>query len=244
MKRNVDSALHKIMTSIVQCDCGASVRLPEQSDVRSVRCPNCKAGIALSASATALAATQLSSSEMGATCPIGQTAMGADEIVVACPKCEQVHHRDCWAEVGGCGTYGCSEAPSVEKDDASVQAPLTAWGDTKSCPVCGESIKSIALRCRYCQTDFNTVDPLTLGDLRRQDRTDKSAQSLRSTTIVLFALSLIGCLAPIIAIISLAVVLPKRQQLARAGHIYVVLGFCAIGISVIYSILMLGFFLQ
>jgi len=28
-----------------------------------------------------------------------------------CPACATPHHRDCWADGGGCTTYGCSEAP-------------------------------------------------------------------------------------------------------------------------------------
>ena len=231
------------MTSIVVCECGANVRLPEELTVRTLRCPSCKAGIALSTSGTAIHGVA-SDSQSSAICPICQTTMQTGEVVVTCPGCEQVHHRDCWAEVGGCGTYGCAEAPSAEKDETSADAPLTAWGDTKKCPACGETIKSIALRCRYCQTNFNTVDPLTLGDLRRQANTEKTLDSLKNTTIALFIISLFGCLGPIIAIITLVAVIPKREQLAKAGHIYVVLGFCALGISVIYSLIMLGFLLN
>src|SRR5438874_452326 len=116
------------MSAIHTCSCGAKVRLPEQSAGKTFRCPRCKveievvqplhavtapappappeypAGLPRPATPPELAAT-------GATCPICQTAIAAGEAAVRCPACEQVHHRECWAEVGGCSTYGCAEAP-------------------------------------------------------------------------------------------------------------------------------------
>ncbi len=69
-------------------------------------------------------------------------------------------------------------------------------------------------------------------------------QSTRATVSILFATSvLVGCLAPLLAIISLSYVLPRRQALAKAGPTYLVMGYSAIGISVLYSVLLLLFFL-
>jgi hypothetical protein len=68
--------------------------------------------------------------------------MQAGERSVTCPSCDQVHHQECWSEVGGCGTYGCKQAPKIDKSEATSAAPLTAWGDTKKCPACGtETVK-------------------------------------------------------------------------------------------------------
>jgi predicted RNA-binding Zn-ribbon protein involved in translation (DUF1610 family) len=204
-------------SSIVTCDCGAKVRLPANPKNRAFRCPRCKTGIALTVDSLVLKSTPLVAGGLDVICPICQTDIDTAESVVTCPGCGQVHHRDCWSEIGGCGTYGCQQAPALEKSESSAQAPLSAWGDTKACPACGEEIKSIALRCRYCQTDFATVDPMSVGDLRRQARVSEEVESFRKSIVALFVVSLIGCAAPLMAIISLVVILPKRELLKKCG---------------------------
>ena len=81
-----------------------------------------------------------------------------------------------------------------------------------------------------------------MRDMHRRDERKKSQKGLATTVTVLFAASVIGCLAPLMLIIDLAVLLPKRAEIRRAGPIYLVLTYSAIGLSVIYSVLMLLFF--
>lgn len=228
---------------VITCDCGAKVRTPTGTSSRTFRCPKCKAGIALTIDARVLASTQLKPGDPGANCPICQTAVGVDDFVVTCPDCQQVLHRECWSEVGGCSTYGCSQAPALDKSDATAPQTLTAWGDEKQCPACGERIKSIALRCRYCKTDFSTVDPLTVHDLRRQATTEDTLKKLKQSTIAVFVVSLIGCLAPIMGLVGAIVFLPKRKELVKCGPLYQVMAYAALGLSALYTVLMILFVL-
>ena len=234
--------------TVIECDCGAQVRLPAESASRQFRCPKCETGVALTHDVQALSAVRLKSIELpsdqaGPLCPICQTEIEADEFCVNCPGCQQTHHRECWSEIGGCGTYGCQEAPAVEKAENTAATPLAAWGDTKKCPACGEEIKSIALRCRYCKTDFETVDPLSVADLHRQVVRDEKADSLQKSLVATFVGSLIGCLALIMLIVSCTLVLPNRERLKKCGPLYMVMGYASLGLSAIYTLLMFFFFI-
>jgi hypothetical protein len=225
------------MSALVSCTCGARVKLPEVQSNLALRCPRCKAELQVPSERLIVTSSLAGAGTEGATCPVCQSTIVSGEAVLVCPSCEQVHHQECWADVGGCATYGCEHAPKIDKA-APVEAARTAWGDTKKCPACGETIKSIALRCRYCETEFDTVDPLSMKDLQRLAAKEERLHSTRTTVIVLFVVSILGCLAPILLFAAPCYVLLKRKTIGRAGPVYVVMGYSAIAVSVLYSILM------
>ena len=78
--------------------------------------------------------------------------------------------------------------------------------------------------------------------MHRRDQRKKTQKGLETTVWVLFGLTIILiCVPPLMLIIDCAVLLPKRKELAKASPIYLVLAYSAIGISVLYSILIVLF---
>jgi hypothetical protein len=229
--------------SIFECDCGAKVRLPEWEASRSFHCPKCKKGIAITVESLVLKSVAVNAGQE-TICPICQSEIEVSENCVNCPDCDLVHHQECWSEVGGCGTYGCKQAPVIDKSESTSATPLTAWGDTKKCPACGEEIKAISLRCRYCKTDFGSVDPMTARDLVKQAKVSDELETFKKWVVALFVTSLLGCLAPLISAVSLAYLLPRQAKLNRCGPLFVIMGWTSIGLSILYTVLLLLFFLS
>jgi hypothetical protein len=230
------------MSAIVWCTCGAKIKVPETRSSTALHCPRCKTELVAPGAVRIRTASLGDPRGPGATCPICQSTIGPIEATLVCPACDQVHHHECWTDVGGCATYGCENAPASGMH-AMAEPPRSAWGETKKCPACGEKIKSIALRCRYCGTEFDTVDPQSLNDLRRQIVKGERLQSTRAVVVVLFVLSIVGCVAPVIAVVATVYFVVQRKTIEKAGPMCVVMVYSAIGISFLYSILMVLFVL-
>jgi S1-C subfamily serine protease len=64
--------------------------------------------------------------EAGVTCPHcdQQTLLGQN--VAQCARCATVHHRQCWEQAGGCGSYTCAPARRENLSDDGSKMVLTS----------------------------------------------------------------------------------------------------------------------
>jgi Prokaryotic RING finger family 1 len=148
------------------------------------------------------AKTSIAGTEMaGKECSICQTAIVAGEKVVQCPDCALPFHEECWTENRGCSAYGCTSAPPTVKADGGTALTSTVWGGEKKCPACARTIKAEALKCRFCGAIFETREMITREEYGRREYDGPEYLSARNKIVLIFLLSISGCLSVIGAIL-------------------------------------------
>jgi hypothetical protein len=110
--------------------------------------------------------------------------------------------------------YGCSKVPPTEKL-ADVEIPVAYWGqENKPCPVCGNSILAVALRCRFCGTTFDTARPQDHAEFSQEAARKMREPSLRKTAVWILILGLIPFTAPFTAIFGGIWYMKNKRDLA------------------------------
>jgi hypothetical protein len=163
-------------------------------------------------------------------CTICLSPVESESEAVACPSCSAVYHRECWEENGGCGVYGCSQAPAVEPRGA-MEIPAGFWGrQKKNCPVCQAEIAAAAVRCRQCGTTFESAVPVEAQAFQQKAKLDSVLPSARRHVITIFVLCVVTCTAPLGVIYGLVWWSTHRAAVRASPSLYGAL--CKIGLGV------------
>jgi hypothetical protein len=161
-------------------------------------------------------------------CPFCRVPVEAAEAQTRCPDCGGAYHEDCWQENGGCGVYGCSQVPVVEKR-GPLETPMSFWGqENKPCPACGREILAAAVRCRYCGATFSSAQPQDAAEFQSRRVLEEQLPRMRTRAVWIFILSVLPCTAPIGTIWGLIWYPQHRREMAALPSLYPVL--CTIGI--------------
>jgi len=172
--------------------------------------------------------------ESSAMCPYDLCAVDASDCVV-CPGCSHSYHRECWQELGGCAVMGCPNMVEVKKPEIGTP---TFWGATeKTCPFCAETIPVAAVECPFCKSPFEDVRPIS-QDAILPRRADPLLEDYRRKAKWLLFFSVIGFTSPLVLLIGTVWYRRNRKEIAQAGTTTNALVIAALGISVVYLIML------
>ncbi|HEV8379551.1 MAG TPA: RING finger protein [Tepidisphaeraceae bacterium] len=156
----------------------------------------------------------------GQLCPICQSRIAASDAATFCPECRTIYHADCWEENQGCAVYGCSQVPAKEQK-SNLEIPVSYWGQQhKPCPVCGQQIQAVALRCRHCGATFESARPEETGEFFQRLTLERSAHSAKTKVIWVFILCALPITAPIAGFVALIWYLSKRDAVNKMPAMY------------------------
>lgn len=142
--------------------------------------------------------------------------------------------------------YGCRQAFPTEKTadpTAMANSQNAVWENERAtCPACRQTISRNATACSFCRTPLAYHGDRMVPNFRGTPY-QQAEQTLRTAAIILFIMSFFPCFAPLIVIVTGVLLWRKQKQFARAGQIYSVLTMLSLGISSIYCLIMLCFWL-
>jgi len=156
----------------------------------------------------------------GQLCPICQSPIALAEAATFCPDCKTIYHADCWSDNQGCAVYGCAQVPPKEQK-SSLEIPVSYWGQQhKPCPVCGQQIQAIALRCRHCGATFQSARPEESGEFFQRISKEQSAESAKGKVLWVFILCALPVTAPIAGFVALFWYLSKKEAINAMPAMY------------------------
>jgi hypothetical protein len=225
---------------LLACACGARPSAGWDLLGSKVRCPACKAPLAVPDRRGAGEPVADPAEIAGASCPICLTGLGGPDAVasVRCPACRLAYHAECWGENGGCGAFGCPLAPEAPKEEQ--EGPVqTAWGDAKKCPRCGKEIQAIAIKCRHCKADLGTRDAISTKEWREMQRLKADSGKGRTVAVAAFLCSATCVAMPVGVGIALYHLLPRaRRESLEGPERFLLAG--ALAVAGLYLVLLLA----
>jgi hypothetical protein len=242
-----DSASEKVPAACPQC--GKRFAVDAAHVGRQARCPACEqvfvirpavAGAAASAHPAAPSAASVGGAQQ-LRCGVCQSLWGDGEQGMVCPACAAPFHRECWEYNGGCGVYGCPQAPPTE-GLSSLEVPPSYWGcEEKPCPRCRQTIHAAAVRCRHCGATFSSAAPQGPAAYEMQRRLDAELPTLRTAGIWLLVLSFIPCTAPLAGGVGLTWFLARRSPIRRLPPVQIAIWKIAIALGFAQTFLLVLF---
>jgi hypothetical protein len=170
-------------------------------------------------------------------CPICQTSILPNENIMTCEGCKVKYHLECWKERGGCTTLGCKFNPYDIRTHNNPLLQRTYWGaETKTCPMCGETIRIGEPKCSYCGEEFDTTAPLTPEEVK--ERFVKPPEKIKENkgAIIIFICGLLGITAPFNLLFGGLWYKENKEKLKRLSPMHNLLAIVGLSISGFYSL--------
>lgn len=187
-----------------------------------------------------------SAEQVGKTCSICGTGILQSDTVVACPVCSLPYHHDCWKEIRGCGTYGCSAAPIATMKEATPEDIFSpGWTAEKKCPECGSNIIANALVCKVCKANFPVSRPMTKAEWKDREYDGKELERVKYVVVIQFLFSAIGCLVIFMLPINILTAFTDNWtfRAKRLPPVLKVLFYASFAISIIWATIAVLFIL-
>jgi hypothetical protein len=222
-----------VLTIKFKCACGKHFQAKKEYAGKQAKCPSCGRMLKIPQQSAANAMNNESGlPENGQICPICKWPMEPQDHLINCPDCHTAYHAACWEENKGCGIYGCSQVPKIDKR-ASLEIPASYWGqENKSCPKCGNTILAAAVRCRNCGATFISQRPEDTCEYRQRKDLEKHLPQLRRGVITLFIFCVIPFTAPFAMLFGAFWYVSRRNDIKALPVLYSAISNIAIYVGI------------